>query len=364
MKNSPSDVMKRIVSPFSKFYDKFLSIEAIKGMTRGFSNYVFTHGKDVATMMLFAFAASTLSSHLAQRNGLRKSDRENKDFLIQQENTELVLDLALTIIPPFLLKNFLNKKIVKGEMLTKADSNFIEGTMIPIVGTTSKNLFELPSKPTLKTRFKQTVNTVKTVMSENNLLAKDNLLRENNLLRETCLDNVKNKPLPLPQQTHLSMETATNLFDSTVYKYKKNYALMPDEKVRKAISAADNHLYRGSAFADICGEKEGILILSTLLYTIIAANVVMPILKNVIANKRYKQELAAKGETIESVKRKKRYTFFDTNIKVGDNNVFNKITKCDNKGNYIDKKIYNGLYSKPCKTGVFSTINSVNAMRF
>jgi hypothetical protein len=42
---------------------------------------------------------------------------------------------------------------------------------------------------------------------------------------------------------------------------------------------------------------------------IVAGNIIMPIIKNLLANRNYKKELEAAGETKESMRRKKRFAF-------------------------------------------------------
>ena len=47
-----------------------------------YSIRIFEKSKEMPVIMLGLNAISTLSSHISQINGLRKSKRENKDYLI------------------------------------------------------------------------------------------------------------------------------------------------------------------------------------------------------------------------------------------------------------------------------------------
>lgn len=333
MNNAPLNIMQKISAPIQK-------------ATKAFANYVYSNSKDVATMMLFAFGASTFSSHIAQRNGLRKSNRENKEFLIKQENTELFLDLALTIIPPFLLKNILNKKFLKGEILTKSDNDFLQFTMSPLVKMTKADMFAQPEKMPVREIIGDKVNSIKGVVKNSRLLPE-------NYTQNIKINNVVNVKKPAP-----SLEDCAHKFDSIVKQYKNNILLMPDEKSKRAIIAARDGLYKGSAYSDICGEKEGLLIIATVLYTIITANIIMPILKNKIANDRYRRELALRGETPESIRRKKRFNFYDSGInKLSGNNIFNSVKRFGEVGKNSDNDNCEKSNLNPFHNKVFSEFN-------
>lgn len=348
------DMTKKITSPFARIYRHLLSKEALQKGANGFANFVYSHGKDVATMMLFAFAASTISSHIAQRNGLKKSDRENKEFLMQQENTELGLDLALTIIPPFVLKNILNKKLCKGEILTHKTKDFMQNTLASVVGVNQKDLYYVHPKPPLKYRIERKIVDFQKFIREHKLLPKSMLKRM----------RIKNLPPYIPP-SRATLEDMTTDFDILIKQYKTNQILAGDDKpVHRTLDTITDKLYKGSAYSDVCGEKEGLLIASTVLYTIVAANIIMPILKNKIANKRYREELALIGETPESIKRKRRFNFYDTELRAtSDDKIFNRITHCDKNGKYIDKRVYQGLYTPSTKNKTFSTFNNINGLK-
>ena len=120
----------------------------------------------------------------------------------------------------------------------------------------------------------------------------------------------------------------------------------------------------GRAFDDLGHSRNGMLIMATLAYTILATNIIMPILKNKLTNRTYKKELELKGETPESIRRKKRYTF-NSNASYIDDNQFSEISS-------VNKFSKSSLYEhtlkniEPAKTLVtknspFDTISRLNS---
>lgn len=88
-------------------------------------------------MLIVLNALSLLTSHLGQINGLKKSNRENKEFLIKQENNELILDLVLTLGPPSFIKSCISKLLEAKNQSGKLslNKNQIDGinTVVTIV---------------------------------------------------------------------------------------------------------------------------------------------------------------------------------------------------------------------------------------
>ena len=345
---SPRQMLQKTLTPMYQFYKKYISKDAIRTYTTAFSNFVYDHSKDVATMMLAGYAASTISSHLAQINGLKKSKRENKDFLIKQEETELKLDLLLTILPPFLIKNAIDKQLTAGKVTTKKSRELLTTTVASTVGITEKEIYFVHPKEPLK------------VVLDDKLHGILRFLKKRNLIPKKYIDKLKIKPKDLNKRVPMAnlADMATD-FDEIILNMKKN-ALAKDPNARSLTAERlTSTLYKGSAEKELCGQKEGFLIIPTVFYTILAANIIMPILKNKLANKRYREELAQIGETPESIKRKKRYNFNSTEFQQTTNNaVFSNFTntpKVQPKEEY-NRNIYSNL--KVTQNSTFSTFYS------
>ena len=229
--------------------------------------------------MLVFNAISILSSHISQIGGLKRSKRENKDYLINQEWKELGLDLLLTIVPPFVLNNYLMKKFDSGEWTTRSARKYLIDTIAPTVGASRKELYNTdhikPFKETVVDSFQELIRSVK---------------------KSGKLPKGLNSKIPMPPTKVInkipmvSMEDITTDFDL----------------VRKGQFKAFRN---GKAYDEINGQRNGLIILATIAYTVLASNVIMPILKNKLANHSYKKKLEKMGETPESMKRKKRFSF-------------------------------------------------------
>ena len=117
---TPIDLAKKMVfAPLANLRDGFFKKVNIFKFFNKTADIIFEYSKETALIMLIGDAISILSSHNEQINGLKKSDRENKDVLIAQERIERSLDLVLTIIPPFLLTRTIKKKLESFKITTK-----------------------------------------------------------------------------------------------------------------------------------------------------------------------------------------------------------------------------------------------------
>ncbi len=258
-----------------KYFGKYARISYCKKI----SNFIFNRSKETALIMLVFNSISIISSHLSQIGGLKRSKRENKDYLINQEWKELGLDLAFTIVPPFILNNFLMKKFDSGQWTTKSARNYLIDTIAPTVGASKNELYSLDHIKPFKESIVNTKDEIITTLKKSNKLPK---------FLDDKIKMPKVKPIkPAPM---VALEDITTDFD--IIK-KGNF----------------KPFYNGKAYDEINGQRNGLLILATIAYTVIASNIIMPILKNKLSNYSYKKQLEKQGETPESIKRKKRFSY-------------------------------------------------------
>lgn len=313
---APLRLLQKVVfSPLHKFHKNFLSRTARGKFFSTVTDFIFDCSKETALIMLFFNAVSIISSHIAQIGGLKKSKRQNKEYLINQEKQELLIDLVLTIIPPFILTNFLKKKLESGNLTTKEAREKLINVVAPVVGASRDELYSTEHLRPVK-------ETIASLIS-----------------KFTELILKKNKKLPIKVESFLKKVD------------KKAKSLLPDSVTRlpfvtledmacdfdnlakeKRIGAGILKKFRnGSAYDDLCGQNNGILIMTTIAYTILASNIIMPILKNKLSNRAYEKQLAKMGETKESIKRKKRYEFSSVPIvSEKDSKLFETFSNIDN----------------------------------
>lgn len=304
-----------VVGPVYNFIQKYIGRSAIHSYCKKVADFIFVHSKETAVIMLIFNAISILSSHIAQIGGLKRSGRENKDYLITQEWQELGLDLVLTIIPPFLLNNFLMKKFDSGQWTTKFARNELIDVIAPTVGASRDDLYSTQHIKPLKESITDTIglilsyikNSPKIPNSIKNIAGKINI----------------NPPDPNKAIPMATMEDITTDFDII---RKGNY----------------KRYYNGKAYDEISGQRNGYLIMATIAYTILASNVLMPILKNLLANRSYKKQLKEMGETPESIKRKKRFKYTEKPvIEESPGSVFNIFSNYDNTISKTEKQNIN-----------------------
>ncbi len=307
MKTPMKILQDYIIVPAHKFYKDFLSKNARHSYCKNVANFIFNCSKETALIMLFFNAVSILSSHISQIGGLKKSKRENKEYLITQEKKELGLDLVLTIIPPFMLNNFLKKKLEAGLITTKEAREKLINLAAPVVGASRDELYSIEHIRPLK----ETVSTIITrgtsaILKHTKKMPKsiENVVRNIDTGLKKKLPNFAEQ-IPKPNLEDI----ATDLDN-----------LAKEKKVSKTIL---KQFRNGSAYDELCGQINGLLIITTLAYTILASNVIMPILKNKLANREYEKQLAKMGETKESIKRKKRFEYNNVPILKPDNDIFN-----------------------------------------
>lgn len=294
MKTPKSFIQDNILVPAYQFRKNYISRSAVYSCCNKVANFIFDKSKETALIMLVFNAVSIMSSHIAQIRGLKKSKRENKDYLITQEWQEMGLDLLFTIIPPFMLNNYLMKKLDSGQWTTKSARDKLLYTITPTVGVAKEELYNTSHiKP-----VRETVGSI--VAQATNKLHKVKNLPE---CVEKAIKYIEKNPnvrLPDPNKAipMASMEDITTDFDV----------------IRKR---AFKGFYNGSAYDDISGQRNGMLILATLGYTILASAIITPILKNKLANRSYERRLKKMNETPDSLKRKQRFDY--VNHSVSDN---------------------------------------------
>lgn len=303
-----------IFVPLHKFHKNFLSRTARGKFFSTVTDFIFDCSKETALIMLFFNAVSIISSHIAQIGGLKKSKRENKDYLIDQEKKELSLDLILTIIPPFILNNFLKKKLESGRLTTPEAREKLINVVAPVVGVSRDELYSTEHLRPIK-------ETVASLVSKTS---------------ELVLKKCKKLPIKLEdgirsidkKAKSLLPDSATRLPFVTLEDIACDFDNLAKEK--RISSGILKKFRNGSAYDDLCGQNNGILIMTTIAYSILASNIIMPILKNKLSNRSYEKQLAKIGETKESIKRKKRYEFYDAPvINEKDSNLFEIFSNSD-----------------------------------
>lgn len=334
MRNPTDIIAQKIVGPIVRFKRDYLSVNARHNkLYKPIANFIFDRSKDMPVIMLAFNAISILSSHIAQIGGLKKSNRENKDYLITQELGELGLDILLTIIPPFLLNNFLSKKLDSGVWTTKSARDNLRYIIAPTVGASQKDLYNIDHIIPFKESLKNTKNSILIALRTRKLIPKNILSRLN--IQE--LD--PNKLVPMAKMEHLTTD-----FDVIRGNKFKDF-------------------YNGSAYDEIVGQRNGILMMAAIGYTIIASNIIIPILKNKFSNKLYRKHLKDIGETPESLKRKKRYNSLTIpNETDNSKNIFNVFSNSDNTTSTeknFDRRIYNTLINSEPKN-IFNDVYNFN----
>ncbi len=281
-----------IFKPLYKLRHNVFNTAAIMSVCQNLSEFVFKYSKETALIMLVFNAISIITSHFAQISGLKKSRRENKDYLITQEYLELGLDVLLTIAPPFFLDNFLKKQIDGGKITTKSMREKMVRYVAPAVGAGRDDLYHTDHLTPARVQWYNILDKVCGMFADNKKTPtklKDKL--------KIAQDNIKSK---LPD---VNAKVPTPSLEDIVVDFEERAkkSEIPDEVLK--------HFYHGSAYEDIWGMRSGLLVLSAIGYTILASCVITPVIKNKIANYTYAKQLEKIGETKESIKRKERFAF-------------------------------------------------------
>lgn len=278
MKNHRKFMKDNITVPICNFTKKYCTKYSLFHGCQNVANFIYDHSKETAIIMLVFNAISIVSSHIAQINGLKKSERKNKNYLITQEWGELGLNLMFTIVPPFLLNSYMTKKFDSGQWTTKSAQKSLINEITPSVGVLKEELYSIDHIRPLKETLSDTKDCLIRFIKTTKLLPTK--LKEK--IKAPPIKIVRNMPRP-------PLDKITADFD--------------------LFAAGKKHpkFYNGKAYDEICGQRNGLLMLSTIGYLIVASNIIMPILKNKLSNYFYKKQLIKQGETPESIRRKKRF---------------------------------------------------------
>ncbi len=326
--NTPFESLQdKIIVPINTFQKKYLSKSALHKVCKKTANFIFNYSKETALIMLGFNAISIISSHLSQISGLKKSHRENKDYLITQERHELLLDLLFTVLPSFYLNNALKKKLEGGTLTTKEARDKLINLVAPVVGVAKDELYSTDYiVPVRETIMHGSSNIIEKAMLKfkNMPIGLSVLLRRfNNLLKSKLPDYVTKFPSP-------SLEDITTDFDN----------LNLENKIGKNILSK---LKNGSAYDELYNLNTGLLVITNIAYTILASNLLMPIIKNKLSNRSYEKQLAKMGETRESIKRKKHYEFTYHPIQ---DNLGNPVSDLKNKNLFKTFEFYSNNKSQ------------------
>ena len=329
-----------IFKPLYKLKHNVLNTAAVISACQNLSEFVFKYSKETALIMLVFNAISIITSHLAQISGLRKSNRENKDYLVTQEYLELGLDVLLTIVPPFFLDNFLKKQIDGGKITTKSMKEKMVRYVAPSVGASRDDLYHTDHITPVSVQLNNILDKLYGALIDNKKTPKS--IKDKLTIMQ---ENVKSK---LPD---INAKVPTPSLEDIVVDFEERAkkSEIPDEVLK--------NFYHNSAYEDIWGMRSGLLVLSAIGYTVLASCVITPIIKNKLANFTYSRQLKRMGETKESLKRKERFAFTKGTVCDKLNApVFSNMYKSNNYNasipkNNPDKNIFNSFTAYSSKAG-------------
>ncbi len=336
--NPPKMLDKSMIfKPIYKLKQDILTPSSFMAGCQKLSEFVYKYSKETALIMLVFNAISILSSHFAQIQGLKKSSRENKDYLITQEAKECGLDIVFTILPPFAIDNFLKKQIDGGKITTKSIQEKMVKYVAPCAGASKEDLYHTDHLLPVKVQVNMLADKCIGGMLNSKKTPKSmmNVLKQAKKFTDSKMPDF-NAKVPTPSLENLVID-----FEESAKAVKPE---IPRDVLEK--------FYHGSSYDDIFGFRNGVLILAALGYTVLASCVITPILKNLLSNRAYSKQLKKMGETRESIKRKERYKSLDINREP---DVFSGFAKTYNNSSGI-------TYYKTApqsKKEVFNTFNSV-----
>lgn len=319
-----------VIRRAASFYRKNLSRNAFSDRIIKTADFIYEHSQDPSFMMIFFNSVAIISSHLSQMHGLKKSNRENKDFLATQEKKELGLDMLLSVIPPFVLNRFLSKKLASGAWSTESAMDKMMNEVSMVTGAAPSDLFDTSHIVPVKEQIKNFYISCKNFIAKNKHVPPS--IREK--IKVVHID--KNKIVPVRK------------FESM---------LLDFDAVKKGTAT---NMRNGRALDDLGNSRNGMLIMVAVAYSILSTNILMPIFKNLLTNRTYRKELALKGETPESIRRKNRYSFSEKPVYNTSCGVFSSVDfsakNSDNSIYYQNlKKVANNQYKT--SNNVFSDIS-------
>lgn len=268
------------------------------------TNFLYSKSSNVALIMTLGDAISIFSSHTQQINGLKKSDRENKDILITQEKTERILDLLLTIAPPIAINRWIKKIFESGRVTTRDFEDKLKHVVGPGAGVHRKEFWKIDHIRPIKEEFFSLCLDMSTEIANKKKLPeplKNCFKKISNFFKSKLPDMSKIIP-------NVSLQTITTRFDDLGSNIGKTTKKM---------------LKNGSAYDELQGFVNGMSIIGVIGYSILASNVIMPFLRNKISSYLTDKKLKEMGETRESIKRKKRYAHTNITSLSTPNSIFN-----------------------------------------
>lgn len=292
------------ISSMRSSMKKFFNKGAFKGCCQKLTDFVYNNSKETALIMLIFNSVSILSGHISQIGGLKKSDRENKDYLITQEKKELGLDILLSVIPPFLINNWLMKKIDSGKIATKSSIEKLKKIVAPGAGAAEEDLFCTDHIIPVKQQVLSLTEKISGALLRSGKAPKSiaTSMQKLNTFAKTHLPD-PNAKVPSP-----TLENIATDFDNIRRKMPRNLT---------------DQLYHGSAVDELMGQRNGLLIMATIGYSIIASNILMPILKNKLTNRAYEKEHSTEDISQEALSRRSRFKFNDIKQDKAGSPVFN-----------------------------------------
>ncbi len=266
-----------VIEPVYNFHKNFLGKEARHRYLQGFANTIFKISADLPLIILGCNALAIASSHIAQYRGLKKSNRENKEYLMKQEKIEGVADILLNTIPAFTIKNALTRKLESGQWSTESYRNNLKLTVAAAAGVTQDELCSTEHLTTAKESAKNIWNSTKLFLRRKKLIPKK-LMGKFNFVEKDL-----NKRIPSVTTLEVAM------------------------KADASQKAGFDGFYNRSAVSEIAGQTKGMEMMVAIGYGIIASNILMPIIKNVVSNELNKREIKKKYNSKESIERRERY---------------------------------------------------------
>lgn len=327
---------EQVLSKIYNFKNKYLSLSMIESIGEKVSNFIFKRSADTAFVLLVLNAISTITSHLAQIGGLKKNKRENSDYLINQEWQELGLDMVFTIIPPFILNNFLMKKLDSGEWTTRSAREKLIRTIAPTVGVGQDDLYNT-----------QHINSFRETAGSFIAGVLDKI--ENKLLNDREHPQFIDDAIAFARRNRFIRVIDPNR--QVPLAGMENIATEFDEIRGKAFQGFHN----GSAYDEICGQRNGILVLAAITYTVIASAVITPIIKNKLSNRSYKKH-------IEKLKKMNIENFHKYKVLPprNDNGIFDAFSYIDSTIEPKNITASNNEIRRPNRADTFSDITKIN----
>ena len=328
----------------------------LKGLVEKFVDFYFDKSQDATSMMLFFDAISLLTSTMAQINVQKKRNDPNKEYLIEQQKSEFKASLPLTIIFPFFVVKFLGRQLSSGKVMTQSTNKLVEDVIKPYLGYGKNDGFYIAPLKTTKEVFQEGKNLFLTVLKK--------IAPQKYKNRIKIIPINPNKDVPGLTLKNLLFEFDQKVADELRALNSQNIqdiSYFRSPRVQEVLGK--KALYKNSAVKHVNGEIEGIKILTLIALNVITANIIMPIIKNKITNKRHKKELEVIGEDLNSKRRKDRYNNLKVYNEKEEENIFEAFSNFDNSitrkplDNKPDKTIYKQLMKPKDEKNIFADIH-------